>query len=100
MTEKEKLFSRARKFVQRYAEISPYHLNPDSVVVENIIRGLVRNKIKYGHWYCPCRKVMGDREQDLRNICPCEVHKQEIEEQDACECGLFVNDEYLDSKAR
>jgi ferredoxin-thioredoxin reductase catalytic subunit len=95
LTEKEKVLDRARKLVQRYVEISPYHLNPDPVVVENVVRGLAENMIKYGRWYCPCKEISGDGKQDLRNICPCSTHRQEIEEYDACECGLFVSENYL-----
>ncbi|MFQ5798818.1 MAG: ferredoxin-thioredoxin reductase catalytic domain-containing protein, partial [Bacteroidota bacterium] len=70
------------------------------VLVKNVIAGLVRNKIKYGYAYCPCREVKGTPEQDRTNICPCHTHKKEIADQGTCECGLFVSEVYFNTKRR
>ena len=86
------------RMVTRYAERSPYFLNPDRVVVENVIAGLVRNKIKYGYAYCPCREVEGILEKDRDNICPCQSHREEIARHGACECGLFVSEAFLNAR--
>jgi ferredoxin-thioredoxin reductase catalytic subunit len=47
------IVERLRKMVQRYPEISGYHLQPDPTVVEGIVQGLVRSQLAYGHSYCP-----------------------------------------------
>jgi len=86
------------RMVTRYVDRGPYLLNPDRVVAENIINGLVRNKKRYGHAYCPCREVAGITEKDRDNICPCRSHKEEIARQGTCECGLFVSEAYLEAK--
>jgi len=86
------------KMVTKYAERSSFFLNPDDVVVKNIILGLVRNRVKYGYAYCPCREVKGIPEEDARNICPCPTHKEEIARQGTCECGLFVSKAFYESR--
>ena len=86
------------RMVTKYAERSPYTINPDKVVVKNIIAGLVRNKIKFGYAYCPCREVKGIPEKDRDNICPCRTHKEEIARQGTCECGLFVSEAYFNAR--
>ena len=96
--DKEKIRSSVKRMTAKYAERSIFCLNPDEVVVENIIAGLARNKMKYGYAYCPCREVKGIPEMDRNNICPCKTHKEEITTQEICECGLFVSKSYL--KAR
>ena len=86
------------RMITRYAEQSPYFLNPDKVVVENVIAGLVRNRVKYGYAYCPCREVEEIAEKDKHNICPCRSHREEIARHGTCECGLFVSRGYLEAK--
>ncbi len=86
--------------VREYAQRSPYFLNPDKVVVENIIAGLARNKIKHGYAYCPCREVKAIPKLDMDNICPCKTHREEIANQGTCECGLFVNEAYFNAKRK
>ena len=87
-----------KKMITKYAERSSFVLNPDDIVVKNIISGLVRNRVKYGYAYCPCREVKGIPEEDARNICPCRTHKEEIARQGICECGLFVSKAYFEAK--
>lgn len=76
--------------INKYVERGPFALNPDAVVVRNLVSALVKNKLKYGYAYCPCRKVNGIPEVDKKNICPCQSHKEDIAKYGACECGLFV----------
>ncbi len=83
------------RMVDEYAKRGPYLLNPDSVIVKNIINGLTRNKVRHGYAYCPCREVTNIHEEDKNNICPCRTHKKDIARHGTCECGLFVNKEYF-----
>ncbi|HUU11133.1 MAG TPA: ferredoxin-thioredoxin reductase catalytic domain-containing protein [Phycisphaerae bacterium] len=78
--------------VEKHDAESPYRLNPDERVVAALIKGLVRRKVQFGDYYCPCRVVTGDADVDRRNVCPCETHGQEIAETGKCHCGLFVGD--------
>lgn len=65
-------------------------LNPDSKRVNEVIKGLLAKKVKYGEIYCPCRVVSGNKKKDKEIICPCVFHRGEIELQGHCLCNLFV----------
>lgn len=98
--DEEKVRISIEKMVAKYTELSPYFLHPDKTVVDNIIDGLVINKIKHGYAYCPCRDVEGVSEKDRVNICPCQSHREEIASQGTCECGLFVSKTYFHAHKR
>jgi len=78
------------KECEKYAKDNGFSLNPDRKVVERIVRGLLENERKYGKRYCPCRRVTGNEEEDKKIICPCIYHRQELEKDGHCLCGLFV----------
>jgi len=44
---------KARRMAEKYAAHSGYALNPDKEALAGIYRGLARNKLHYGHRYCP-----------------------------------------------
>ncbi len=83
-----------RKSIEEYVETSPFELNPDSNKVDKVIRSLAKRKLKYGHQYCPCRMMSGEREIDAKIICPCEYHTEEIKQEGICSCDLFVSQDY------
>lgn len=78
------------KSYREYAEKNGFRLNPNWEVVERLIKGLLENEKKYGQKYCPCRRVSENSEEDKPKICPCFWHRQEIEKDGHCFCGLFV----------
>jgi len=80
------------KKYEEYVETNGFKLNPNREVVERIIRGLLENEKKYGQKYCPCRRVSGNLEEDKSKICPCSWHREEIEKNGRCLCGLFVKE--------
>jgi ferredoxin-thioredoxin reductase catalytic subunit len=75
---------------QEYARENGFSLNPDRTAVERIAKGLLENEKKHGFRYCPCRRMTGDKEEDKKIICPCIWHRQELEKDGHCLCGLFV----------
>jgi len=87
---KEQEEAKIRKMFADYTAHSGYKLNPDTKVVDRVVKGLVMRKIKFGYAYCPCRLVMNDLEKDKKIICPCVYHKEEIEREGECHCNLFV----------
>jgi len=91
--------ARLRRMVERWPEVSGYHLNPDATVVDGIVKGLVRSTLAYGLPYCPCRDLSGDPEIDRNNICPCKWHHAEIARDKHCRCQLFVGDGYDPAEA-
>ena len=75
---------------RKYAEVNGFKLNPDKKVIERLVNGLLENEKKYGARYCPCRRVAGNKEEDRPKICPCQWHREEIERDGHCFCGLFT----------
>lgn len=80
--------------VTHYARRGPYELFPDAVVVRNLLAKMARNLVAYGKAYCPCREVTGHVRVDRLNICPCRSHHEDIARDGHCECRLFVNEEF------
>jgi ferredoxin-thioredoxin reductase catalytic subunit len=68
-----------------------YHLNPDREFVDELIRGLVVNKGRYGFEACPCRLVIGSEEENRDIICPCYYRDDDITDYGCCYCGLYVS---------
>ncbi|MBD3230213.1 MAG: ferredoxin:thioredoxin reductase [Candidatus Lokiarchaeota archaeon] len=85
---------RNREDIEKIAEIKGWKVNPDDEVVELIIKGLNKNKEKHGFYYCPCRVVSGDKEEDKNKICPCIWAQDEIDDQGICHCRLYVSKDY------
>ena len=77
-----------RAWAEEYAK-NGLVLNPDAKVLATVIRGLARNRKKFGERYCPCRIRSGDKEKDRDIICPCIYHKEEIAGEGHCHCNLF-----------
>ncbi len=78
------------KKYRKYAKENGFKLNPNPEIVESVIKRLFENEKKYGHRYCPCRVISGNKEEDKNKICPCIWHEDEIKEKDRCHCNLFV----------
>ena len=79
-----------KKDYARYAMENDIQLNSDEKTVERIINGLLKNEEKFGEKYCPCRRVSGDKVEDVKKICPCFWHKDEIERDGHCFCNLYI----------
>jgi len=82
--------STAVSVFKEYARENGFLLNPNRKVVEGIVKILLEREKDLGARYCPCRRVTGDKEEDKKIICPCIYHKEEIEKDGRCHCGLFV----------
>jgi len=78
-----------KKEMKEYAEKEGFRLNSNGKIVDNVLKGLLRNKEKHGEIYCPCRVITGDKKEDKKIICPCYYHKKEIKNYGKCLCGLF-----------
>jgi len=77
-----------KKSIQEYAE--KVGIKPSEADIDNVIKGLLAKKEKFGDIYCPCRVVSGNKEKDKEIICPCVFHRGEIELQGHCLCNLFI----------
>lgn len=78
-----------RSWAEEYANENGWVLNPDEKTLDTVIRGLARNKQKFGEQYCPCRFRSGDSEKDRAIICPCIYNRDEIAKDGHCHCLLY-----------
>ena len=81
--------------LQREAEVSGYHLNPDVALSKDLVRGLLVNESRYGYWACPCRLAAGVKDEDLDLICPCDYRDPDLDEYGSCYCALYVSSKIL-----
>jgi len=81
--------------LDREAESSGYHLNPDVDFTQTLVNGLLINEKRYGYWACPCRLASGKKEDDLDIICPCDYRDADLNEYGQCYCALYVSEEML-----
>lgn len=87
-----------RAKLDREAEASGYHLNPDVSFTMDLAEGLLVNEERFGYRSCPCRLATGDPESDLDIVCPCDYRDPDLTEYGACYCALYVSREVLDGK--
>jgi len=80
------------KWAKAYAHKHGWKLNTDEKQLITVIKGLVRNKTKFGHPYCPCRLRSGDEEKDMAIECPCIYHKDEVAKMGHCHCNLYYKE--------
>ena len=74
-----------------FSEKNDFKLNSDKNKVFLLAKGVLSNKEKHGLGYCPCRMTMGNKEEDLKLICPCNFKIQKTwKEKGECWCSLFV----------
>ena len=90
---KPALVERVKRMAQRHAKKSGLALQPDPAQLRYVLEGLAENWLRHGKPYCPCREVTGNAEKDRANICPCRTHREEVERDGRCECGLYVRPE-------
>jgi ferredoxin-thioredoxin reductase catalytic subunit len=81
--------------LNREAEASGYHLNPDVDFTKDLARGILINQKRYGYWACPCRLASGIKAEDLDIICPCDYRDPDLTDYGACYCALYVSDVVL-----
>ena len=91
----DKELEKLRRRLDREAEASGYHLNPEAEFVRELVRGLITNERRYGYWACPCRLASGEKQDDLDIICPCDYRDPDLSEYGTCYCSLYVTEAVL-----
>ncbi|MBU3904734.1 MAG: ferredoxin:thioredoxin reductase [Nanoarchaeota archaeon] len=86
--EKDELKKRMFNIYVEYAKFQKITLNTERADI--IIEGLIRKKETNGKFYCPCRIVAGNDEEDDPKVCPCIWSMDEINDQGHCHCNLFT----------
>ena len=102
MTDERELSLRAAELMRqldREAESSGYHLNPDREMTMMLLRGLVMNTDRYGYPGCPCRLMEGKKIEDLDLICPCDYRDADLAVYGSCYCNLYVSKAVKEGKA-
>lgn len=87
-----------RAGLDRDADASGYHLNPDIEFTEALAGGLLVNEERFGYRSCPCRLASGDAASDLDIVCPCDYRDADLSEWGTCYCALYVSREVLDGE--
>lgn len=80
-----------RAWVEEEAQKCGYRLNEDERQLGVVIRGLVRNRERFGDRFCPCRIRSGAPEKDREIICPCIFREEEVKADGRCHCNLFFS---------
>ncbi len=81
--------------LNKEAEVSGYHLNPDVDFTKGLMAGLLTNEDRYGYWACPCRLASGVKAEDLDIICPCDYRDPDLDDYDVCYCALYVSSKVM-----
>jgi ferredoxin-thioredoxin reductase catalytic subunit len=89
---------RAYERLQRFIDKKGYFLNPETAFAKKLIRSLLQNQERYGYWACPCRLSSGNKEEDRDILCPCDYMKPDVEQFDACFCGLYVSEQVFNGE--
>ena len=76
-------------WARREAANSGLRLNPDERQLRTVLKGLVRNRERFGVAYCPCRIRSGEPEKDAAIVCPCVYRDEEVAADGRCHCNLF-----------
>ena len=88
------------KKLDKDAESSGYHLNPDVEFTKDLLRGLLVNEKRYDYMACPCRLASGKKSEDLDIICPCDYRDADVLEYGSCYCALYVSPAVLDGEKK
>ena len=86
--------------LDREAERSGYHLNPDRQFTLGLMEGLLANEARYGYPACPCRLASGVREEDLDIVCPCDYRDPDLSDFGTCYCALYVSREVKEGRKK
>ncbi len=92
--ELEEFYQKVKKDVEAHG----YHLNSDEEFTKYLLKNILLNEKRYGYGSCPCRLAADNKEEDLDIICPCDYRDPDLNEYDACYCGLYVSRDILDGK--
>ena len=91
---------RLYKKLRDEAQSAGYHLNPDTAMTRELLKGLLVNEKRYGYPSCPCRLASGVKEADLDIICPCDYRDPDLDDYGACYCSLYVSWEVAEGKKK
>jgi ferredoxin-thioredoxin reductase catalytic subunit len=86
------------EMLKKVQEPKGFFFNKDKERVNDLLRGLLVNKERYGYMCCPCRLASGDRKLDQDIICPCAYRPPDVAEYGSCYCNLYVSREWNEAE--
>lgn len=88
----EKRKQRLREMFQKVVDPLGYKFSPDEEIVDFLLEQEVIIEIEHGHPFCPCQGLTGERELDMKIVCPCiPFHRAHFDAMKRCWCGLYVH---------
>lgn len=84
---------KALKFMfQQVVELLGYKFSPDDELVDFLLEQEAKLEEKHGIPFCPCQGLTGEREHDMKIVCPCiPFHRKHFDAMKRCWCGLYVH---------
>ena len=89
---------RAYQKYKKDAATGGYNINPDAEFTKGLISGLLVNQSRYGYPSCPCRLAMGNKQDDVDIICPCDYRDGDVDKYGACYCALYISQAVLEGR--
>jgi ferredoxin-thioredoxin reductase catalytic chain len=81
-----------RNYYEKIVDKLGYKFTPDTALVEFLLEAEVKLEQKHGSPFCPCQARTGEREHDMKIVCPCiPFHRKHYDAMKRCWCGLFVH---------
>lgn len=92
----ERALQQVSRMAEAYVARGPFVFFPDEVRVRSILKGLAKNKAKFGVAYCPCQPQEEVLSSGRKWVCPCTPHAADIAARGYCDCALFASEEYAE----
>jgi ferredoxin-thioredoxin reductase catalytic chain len=74
-----------------------YKLSSDEDLVDFLFEQEVQIEKEKGSPFCPCQALTGEREHDMKLVCPCiPFHREHYDAMKRCWCGLYVHKDVVD----
>jgi len=74
-----------------------YKFTPNPEMVDFLLEQEVLLEKKHGSPFCPCQALTGNREADMKIVCPCiPYHRKHFDYMKQCWCGLFIHKDVTD----
>jgi ferredoxin-thioredoxin reductase catalytic chain len=81
-----------RNYYEKIVDALGYKFTPDTALVEFLLEQEVKIEQRKGSPFCPCQALTGEREHDMKLVCPCvPFHRKHYDTMKRCWCGLFVH---------
>lgn len=85
------------RWYARTADLLGYKFNTDPQMVDYLLEQQVILEKKLGSPFCPCQSTVGQRDEDMKIVCPCiPYHRRHFDLMKQCWCGLFIHKDVSD----